>query len=61
VFAWPGVGRLLITAVANRDLMVVQAILLLVAVCMVSSNLLVDLVYGLIDPRLAASGRQDTG
>ncbi|MFM9940796.1 MAG: ABC transporter permease [Hyphomicrobiaceae bacterium] len=52
VFAWPGVGRLLISAVANRDLMIVQAILLLVAACMVTANLLIDLTYGLIDPRL---------
>jgi len=57
VFAWPGVGRLLITAVANRDLMVVQAILLLVAISMVTSNLVVDLAYGLIDPRLRSGGR----
>jgi peptide/nickel transport system permease protein len=61
VFAWPGVGRLLISAVANRDLMVVQAILLLVAVSMVTANLLVDVVYGLIDPRLAVSRQQGAG
>ncbi len=61
VFAWPGVGRLLIAAVANRDLMVVQAILLLVAVSMVTANLLVDLAYGLIDPRLRSGGREQTG
>lgn len=59
VFAWPGVGRLLITAVANRDLMVVQAILLLVAICMVTSNLLIDVIYGLIDPRLSAGVGRD--
>ncbi len=52
VFAWPGVGRLLVSAVANRDLAVVQAILLLVAACMVASNLIVDALYGWIDPRL---------
>ena len=52
VFSWPGVGRLLVVAVSNRDLAVVQCILLLVAVTMVSANLVVDLVYGLLDPRL---------
>lgn len=52
VFAWPGVGRLLVSAVANRDLAVVQAILLLVAACMVASKLIVDALYGWIDPRL---------
>ena len=60
VFSWPGVGRLLISAVANRDLMIVQAILLLVAVCMVTSNLIVDLMYGFIDPRLRGRGGNAT-
>jgi peptide/nickel transport system permease protein len=52
VFSWPGVGRLLIVAVANRDLAVVQCILLLVAATMVTSNLIVDFLYGFLDPRL---------
>jgi peptide/nickel transport system permease protein len=54
VFSWPGVGRLLVVAVANRDLAVVQCILLLVAATMVASNLAVDLLYGVLDPRLRA-------
>ncbi len=57
VFAWPGVGRLLVVSVANRDLAVVQAILLLVAATMVSANIVVDVVYGWIDPRLRRDGR----
>lgn len=52
VFSWPGVGRLLVVAVANRDLAVVQCILLLVALTMVTSNLIVDFLYGFLDPRL---------
>jgi len=52
VFSWPGVGRLLVLAVSNRDLAVVQTILLLVAACMVCANLTVDMLYGWIDPRL---------
>jgi peptide/nickel transport system permease protein len=52
VFSWPGVGRLLVVAVANRDLAVVQCVLLLVAATMVTSNLMVDLLYGVLDPRL---------
>ena len=52
VFSWPGVGRLLVMAVANRDLAVVQCILLLVATTMVAANLIVDLLYGVLDPRL---------
>jgi peptide/nickel transport system permease protein len=54
VFSWPGVGRLLVVAVSNRDLAVVQCILLLVAGTMVTSNLIVDLMYGVLDPRLRA-------
>jgi len=52
VFSWPGVGRLLVTSVANRDLAVVQSLLLLVATTMITSNLLVDALYGWIDPRV---------
>lgn len=52
VFSWPGVGRLLVVAVSNRDLAVVQTILLLVACTMVTANLVVDLLYGVLDPRL---------
>ncbi len=52
VFSWPGVGRLLVVSVSNRDLAVVQTILIFIAACMVSSNLLVDFLYGWIDPRL---------
>ena len=58
VFSWPGVGRLLVVAVGNRDLAVVQCVLLLVAVTMVCSNLVVDLLYGLLDPRLRAGARK---
>ncbi|MCC6717988.1 MAG: ABC transporter permease [Acetobacteraceae bacterium] len=52
VFSWPGVGRLMVVAVANRDLAVVQCVLLLVSATMVTSNLIVDLLYGVLDPRL---------
>lgn len=52
VFSWPGVGRLLVVAVSNRDLAIVQTILLLVAITMVCANLIVDMLYGWIDPRL---------
>ncbi|PHK95250.1 ABC transporter permease [Pseudoroseomonas rhizosphaerae] len=57
VFSWPGVGRLLVVAVANRDLAVVQAILLLVAATMITANLVVDLLYGVLDPRLRNGAR----
>lgn len=58
VFSWPGVGRLLVTAVANRDLAVVQCILLLVAMTMIIANLVVDLLYGVLDPRLRGGARK---
>lgn len=54
VFSWPGVGNLLVVSVAARDLAVVQCILLLVAAAMVFSNLVVDFLYGFLDPRLAS-------
>lgn len=52
VFAWPGLGRLLITSVANRDIAIVQTILLLVGCTMVLANLAVDFAYGFLDPRV---------
>jgi peptide/nickel transport system permease protein len=55
VFSWPGIGRLLVTSVAARDLAVVQVITLLVSAAMVLSNLVVDLLYGFLDPRMRAS------
>ena len=57
VFSWPGVGRLLVVAVSNRDLGIVQCILLLVASTMVGANLIVDLLYGVLDPRLRATAK----
>jgi peptide/nickel transport system permease protein len=52
VFAWPGIGRLLINAVNERDFPLVQGIVLLVAVGFVLVNLLVDMLYPTIDPRV---------
>ena len=60
VFAWPGVGRLLTSAVADRDLSVVQGIVVLVAVTMVAANLAVDLAYGWLDPRVRVGARERT-
>ncbi|HEY3562468.1 MAG TPA: nickel ABC transporter permease [Kribbella sp.] len=56
VFAWPGVGRLLIDSIGRRDYGVVQASILLVATIFVLINLLVDLVYGFLDPRVRLAG-----
>ena len=59
VFAWPGVGRLLVTSVSSRDLAVVQTILIIVALTMVVANLLVDFIYGWVDPRIRISSSLD--
>lgn len=61
VFAWPGVGRALVSAVTSRDLAVVQGVLLMTACTMVVANLLVDLAYGWIDPRIRASKSSPSG
>ena len=52
IFAWPGVGRLLIQSISFRDYPMVQGCILLIAVTYVAMNLLTDLVYGLLDPRI---------
>ena len=52
VFALPGVGRLVVDAVFARDYPLVQGVVLLIAVGFIVSNLLVDLLYGWIDPRI---------
>jgi peptide/nickel transport system permease protein len=54
LFAWPGLGRLLVSSVANRDLAVVQIIVMLIATSMVLTNLVIDLLYGWLDPRVAS-------
>ncbi|MBR3194671.1 ABC transporter permease [Bosea sp. (in: a-proteobacteria)] len=57
IFAWPGIGRLLVDSVTTRDLAVVQAVILTVTVVMVAANLLVDILHILIDPRLGGFSR----
>jgi peptide/nickel transport system permease protein len=52
VFNWPGVGRLLIEALLNSDFPLIQAGVTMIAVSVVLTNLLVDLSFGLIDPRI---------
>ncbi|HUQ86943.1 MAG TPA: nickel ABC transporter permease [Vicinamibacterales bacterium] len=52
IFAWPGIGRLLIQSIGFRDYPMVQGCILLIAVTYVSVNLVTDLMYGFIDPRI---------
>lgn len=58
IFSWPGIGRLLVGSVVSRDLAVVQCLLFLVAFTMVISNMVVDLIYGFLDPRMMTGGRR---
>lgn len=52
IFAWPGVGRLLIQSISFRDYPLVQGCILLIAITYVTMNLLTDLAYGFLDPRI---------
>ncbi len=59
VFDWPGIGAMFVDAIATRDFPLIQAIVGLVAVSVLLANLVVDLLYGVVDPRirLEASNR----
>lgn len=52
VFAWPGLGQLLVQSVNLRDMAVVQAATFIIAIFVILSNLIADLVYRLLDPRI---------
>jgi peptide/nickel transport system permease protein len=52
IFSWPGMGRLLVQAILQRDYPVIQAGVLIIGVSIVLANLLVDIVYALLDPRI---------
>ena len=52
IFAWPGIGRLLIQSIGFRDYPIVQGCILLIATTYVGMNLLTDLLYGALDPRI---------
>jgi peptide/nickel transport system permease protein len=52
IFAWPGIGRLLIQSIGSRDYPMVQGCVLVIAMIYVGVNLAIDLAYGLLDPRI---------
>lgn len=52
IFAWPGIGRLCVAAIFNRDFPVIQAYVLIMAVLFVVGNVLVDILSAAVDPRL---------
>jgi len=55
VFSLPGVGRLVFQAIANRDLVVVRNVVLLLAAAVILVNFVVDVLYAVVDPRLRSS------
>jgi peptide/nickel transport system permease protein len=57
VFSWPGLGRLLVDAVANSDYPLAQGAFLVIALVLVLMNFMADLAYGLLDPRVAHGNR----
>jgi len=52
IFAWPGIGRLMVSSLSNHDYFVVQAIILLFSLAITITNLVVDILYCIIDPRI---------
>lgn len=52
VFAWPGIGRLLVEAILMRDYAVVQGVVLVIATMFILVNLIVDIIYAYLDPRI---------
>ena len=52
IFSWPGVGRMIVTALTTRDLQIVQGGILIIAFTFAIMNLLTDLLYGILDPRI---------
>lgn len=58
IFAWPGIGQLTIQSVDARDFPVVQAIVIFAATIYIVINLVTDIVYGFIDPRIAVTSKE---
>jgi len=56
VFGWPGIGSLLVSSIGSRDYTVVQVIIVLSAAIFILVNLVLDLLYGLLDPRITLKG-----
>jgi peptide/nickel transport system permease protein len=52
VFSWPGTGRLLVQAISNRDYPMVQGIVFILAFAFIIVNIIVDMLYAKLDPRI---------
>ena len=59
IFSWPGLGTLMVKAIQTRDYPVVQGCVLVIALSYVLVNLLTDLLYGVIDPRIRYEGNRE--
>jgi peptide/nickel transport system permease protein len=53
IFSLPGVGRLVVTSIGQRDYPIIQGAILMIAVIFVAINLVVDLLYAWLDPRIS--------
>ena len=58
IFGWPGIGRFALDAILKRDFPVIQGTVLFTALMFISANLIVDLLYGVIDPRIRFERKQ---
>ena len=56
VFAWPGIGRLTVEAISQRDYPMIQAVVLMAGAVYLLTNLVVDMLYGVLDPRIRLEG-----
>lgn len=56
IFAWPGIGRLTVEAISQRDYPMIQAVVLMAGAVYVLANLAVDMLYGVLDPRIRIEG-----
>jgi peptide/nickel transport system permease protein len=52
VFSWPGIGRLLFDGLINRDFPLVQGVVLMAGIMIITTNFVVDVLYGYLDPRI---------
>ena len=52
IFAWPGVGKMVLDAVSVRDFPVVQGAVIMIAIIFITINLIVDVLYAVLDPRI---------
>ena len=52
VFGWPGMGSLMFSAISSRDYNVIMGVTVVIALAVLDTSLLLDLVYGLVDPRV---------